>query len=84
MMKPRVKLKVGVIGLGGQALGDHIPAIQESMDVELSGVVDINRKKVQDFLKENKKVKGYNNFDDFLKEQKPDFIVLAVPHCLHC
>jgi len=83
-MKPRVKLKVGVIGLGGQALGDHIPAIQESMDVELSGVVDINRKKVQDFLKENKKVKGYNNFDDFLKEQKPDFIVLAVPHCLHC
>lgn len=84
MIKPKAKLKVGVIGLGKQALVDHIPAIKESIDVELSGVADTDSKKVQDFLKNNKKVKGYNSFDALLKEQKPDFIVLVIPHFLHC
>jgi predicted dehydrogenase len=43
------KLKVGVVGLGHQALEDHIPAIEVSPDVELVGVMEINKEKLKTF-----------------------------------
>ena len=83
MQTSNTKLKVGVIGLGHQSLEDHIPAIKSSPDVELVGVVEIDKEKLQSFLKENKRVKGYENFDDLLNNQKLDFVVIALPHYLH-
>ncbi len=77
------KLKVGVIGLGHQSLEDHIPAIKASQDVDLVGVVEIDKEKLNSFIKENKNIKGYNNFDDLLKNQKLDFVIIAVPHYIH-
>jgi len=77
------KLKVGVIGLGHQSLEDHIPAIKASRDVELMGVVDVNEKKLKLFLRENKGIEGYTQTDDLLKNQKLDFVIIAVPHYLH-
>jgi len=83
MQTSNTKLKVGVIGLGHQSLEDHIPAIKSSPDIELVGVVEIDKEKLKTFLKENKNVKGYENFDDLLKDQKLDFVVIALPHYLH-
>jgi len=77
------KLKVGVIGLGRQSLEDHIPAIKSSPDVDLVGIVEIDKKKLQFFIKENPSIKAYDNFDNLLKHQKPDFVVIALPHYLH-
>lgn len=77
------KLKVGIIGLGHQSLEDHIPAIKASQDVDLVGVVEIDKEKLNSFIKENKNIKGYNNFDDLLKNQKLDFVIIAVPHYVH-
>lgn len=77
------KLKVGIIGLGHQSLEDHIPAIKSSQDVELVGIVEIDKQKIKSFLKHNKNTKIYGNFDDLLKKQKPDFIIIAIPHYLH-
>lgn len=77
------KLKVGVIGLGHQSLEDHIPAIKNSPDVELVGIVEVDKEKVESFLKDNKDAKIYSNFDDLLKTQKPDFVIIALPHYLH-
>lgn len=77
------KLNVGVIGLGHQAIEDHIPAVKASPDVELTGVVEVDEKKLRSFLKENKQIRGYNSFDDLLKEQKPDLVIIAAPHHLH-
>jgi predicted dehydrogenase len=77
------KLKVGVVGLGHQALEDHIPAIKVSPDVELVGVVEINKEKLKTFLNENKNVKGYENFDELIKNHRLDFVIIAVPHYLH-
>lgn len=79
----RKKIKVGVIGLGRQSLEDHIPAIKASSEVELVGVVEVDKNKLNSFLKENPTIKGYNNLDIFLRKQKVDFVVLAVPHHLH-
>ena len=36
-------LNIIVIGLGHQSLDDHIPAIKDSSEFELVGVVDVNR-----------------------------------------
>lgn len=77
------KLKVGVIGLGHQSVEDHIPAIKGSQDAELVGVVEPNKHKLQSFLKENRDIKGYANFINLLRIQKPDFVIIAVPHYLH-
>ncbi len=77
------KLKVGVVGLGHQSLEDHIPAIKDSPDVELFGVVEPERDKLSLFLKENKKVKGYTSFDKLIKNQKLDFVIIALPHHLY-
>ena len=83
MTLPNTKLKVGIIGLGHQSLEDHIPAIKSSQDVELVGIVEIDKQKIKSFLKDNKDAKIYDNFDGLLKNQKPDFIIIALPHYLH-
>ncbi len=77
------KLNVGVIGLGHQALEDHIPAILASSDVRLVGVSDINKSKLESFSKENKDILAYENFEDLLKSGNLDFVIVAVPHHLH-
>lgn len=77
------KIKVGVIGLGHQSLEDHIPAIKASQDTSLVGVVDVDEKKLKFFLKQNRGVKGYKKCDDLFKDQKLDFVIIAVPHNFH-
>ncbi len=80
---PNKKLKAAVIGLGGQSIEDHIPAIQFSNLVDLVGVVDNDKDKMKKFLKDNKGIKGFNSFDDLLKKVKIDFVVISLPHCKH-
>lgn len=77
------KLRVGVVGLGHQSLDDHIPAVKSCPDTELVAVVEVDRDKLKSFLKENKGVKGYSTIDGLVKDQKVDFIIIAVPHHLH-
>ncbi|MBA3046925.1 Gfo/Idh/MocA family oxidoreductase [Patescibacteria group bacterium] len=77
------KIKVGIIGLGHQSYEDHIPAIKASQDVEFIGVVEKDKKKLKTFLKENKKIPGYSDIDKLIKNKKPDFVIIAVPHCHH-
>jgi len=76
-------LRAAVIGLGRQSVEDHLPAIRNSSDVKLVGVVDIDENKLNAFLEENKNVKGYKNVDALLKENELDFAIVAVPHNLH-
>lgn len=77
------KIQVAVIGIGSQALEDHIPAIKNSHDVELVGVVEPNENVLAEFIKENAGIVGYKSFDDLLRDKKPDFVIVAVPHSFH-
>ncbi len=77
------KLQVGIVGLGHQSTEDHIPAVKASPDVELVAVVEVDDKKLETFLSENKDAKGYKSLDDLFKNHNLDFIVVAVPHYLH-
>lgn len=76
------KFRVGVIGLGHQSLEDHIPALKTFPKIELCGVAEPNKQKLNSFLKENKTVVGYNNADNLFKKESLDFVIIAVPH--HC
>lgn len=82
-MKTQRKLRVGVIGLGHQALEDHIPAIKASQDVELVGVVEKDKKILDTFLLENSGIAGYGDLDLLFEKCKPDFVIIATPHNCH-
>jgi predicted dehydrogenase len=77
------KMKVAIIGLGHQTIEDHLPAVLASTDVELIGVVESNEQTLAKFLKENKEIPGYINLGELFKKEKPDFIIVAVPHNCH-
>lgn len=67
-------MKVAIIGLGHQELKDHFPAIKVSKDVELVGIVENDKQKIEFFLKENKEVVTYNNFEDLIKKKENQFL----------
>lgn len=77
------KLRAGVIGLGHQAIEDHIPAVLSSSSVDLVAVADVDKEKLTAFSENNKNVHTYERFDDLLNTEVVDFVIIAVPHYLH-
>jgi predicted dehydrogenase len=77
------KYQTAIIGLGRQALEDHIPACLQSDDINLVAVVEKDKKRLNDFLKEYKKIKGYNSMEQLLKNNKLDFVIITAPHFIH-
>lgn len=75
--------KVGVVGLGKQALEDHIPALLAIDDVELVAVADNNREKLDQFLVKHPLVKGYASAHELYETHTLDFVIIALPHYLH-
>lgn len=74
-------LEIIVIGLGHQSLDDHIPAIKDSNEFVLKGVVDINAELAQK-IGEQEEVPFGNSVEDLLAklENTPDAALVAVPH----
>ena len=77
------KLRVAVIGLGKQALEDHIPALLACVDCELIAVVDIDKEKVKFFLDSHQHVHGYADLQLLIDSEKLDFAIVATPHYTH-
>jgi predicted dehydrogenase len=74
----RAKLRVGVVGLGKQALDDHIPGIVASDAADLVAVCDDD----PDVLgqQESLGVPTYRDFRHMLTSERLDFLVVTVPH----
>lgn len=75
-------MKVGVVGLGGQAMGDHLPAIEQSDKVELVGVCDSDPS-IAERCAAKFNVPGHTDHQDLLATPGLDFIVVTVPHSAH-
>lgn len=74
-----MKLRAGIVGLGKQALEDHIPGLLSSDAAELVAVCDENA----DTLREQQyryRVPGYADCRDMFKAEHLDFVVVTVPH----
>ncbi len=77
------RLKAVVIGLGRQAVTDHVPAMMRRDDVQIIGCLDVNRAVVKQFADNfptrEPEVLVTDNLGQLLG-LKPDFAVVAVPH----
>lgn len=73
------KLKVAIIGIGHQAIGDHIPGLKESQFAELDSICDVDEEKLKKF-EDELQVKGYKNYKDLFDSREIDFIIATTPH----
>ncbi len=73
------KKRVALIGLGEQSQNDHIPGILNSQNVNLVAICDVNQK-ILNTYKKKLSVKGYVNYEELFKNEKLDFVIIAVPH----
>jgi len=73
------KLLVSMIGLGHQAMKEYLPIITNSEVYNLISVCDTN-KETLDYVSEKYKVKGFDSIEKLLEYQKPDMVIIAVPH----
>lgn len=65
MIKKKIIYKCAIFGISAQTLNFHIKAIESFSNVKLVGVIEKNKNKLNNFLKNNKNIKGYSNFNDF-------------------
>jgi predicted dehydrogenase len=75
----RGKLRAGVVGLGKQALEDHLPGLHASDCAELVAVCDEDPAIVRE-QQERHHVQGYTDFRDMFKAERLDLVVVTVPH----
>lgn len=54
-----------------------------STGVKLVAVSDIDKEKLKAFSRYHKNIRAYPQFNELLKTEKLDFIIVAVPHHLH-
>lgn len=76
------QLKAIVIGLGGQSLSDHIPALLRREDIKIIGVCDpseVARRAFSGAFPSLKKLVT-NDVDALLQQTQPDIAIVAVPH----
>lgn len=73
------KLRAGVVGLGKQALEDHIPGLLGSDAAELVAICDSSR----EVLREQQyrlKVPGYSDAEAMFTAEVLDLVIVCVPH----
>jgi predicted dehydrogenase len=75
----QVKLRAAVVGLGKQALEDHIPGILTSDAAELVAICDDNPEIVRE-QQYRLCVAGYTDFADMFRTERLDMVVVCVPH----
>ncbi|WP_221565863.1 Gfo/Idh/MocA family protein [Alkalihalobacillus sp. TS-13] len=76
-----MNLTVGVIGAGIIAV-DHFKAIEQMEGLRTVAVVDVNEQKVNLFSK-CYGILGYTDYREMILLEKPDIIIVTLPHYLH-
>lgn len=73
------KKRVALIGLGEYMGQCHIPAIQQSEEMEIVGVMSKDPKDVVEWS-EKLHAPGFSSAEELLDTVKPDFVIIAVYH----
>lgn len=74
-----MKLRAGVVGLGKQALEDHIPGLHASDAADLVAVCDEDPEIVRE-QQYRHRAQGYTDFHEMFKVEGLDLVVVCVPH----
>ena len=76
------KLRTVVAGIGRIGWQYHVPQVVVHDGFELIGVVDHSTERLQEAFDEYG-VKGYQDYNEMLENEKPDLIVIATPTLFH-
>ncbi|MGW5121012.1 Gfo/Idh/MocA family protein, partial [Streptomyces noursei] len=74
-----MKRRAAVVGLGHQALEDHLPGLLGSGRAELVAVCDSDSTILRR-RQESLQVPAFTRVADLLDTVQPDFVIVAVPH----
>ena len=78
------KIRVGIVGCGGIAMGAHTPAYLMEKRVEVAGVCDIIPERAQKAQKRFfHSAKVYTDYKEMLKDESLDYIDICTPNYLH-
>lgn len=78
------KLRVGLIGCGGNMRGAHVPPIKEDGDIELAAVTDTSEEQAKLLMdKWGAPVPFFTDYKKMIKESKLDAILISSPHSMH-
>ena len=75
----RAQLRAGVVGIGKQAVEDHIPGLQASDGAKLVAICDDDPEVVRE-QQYRQRVPGYTDFREMFKAEHLDLVVVATPH----
>ena len=76
-----MKYKVGIVGCGG-IFPRHIEAIEANSNFELISLCDI-QESLSNSLGKRYKVKSYTDYEEMIKNEDINFVVIATPNSLH-
>ena len=77
------KVKWGVLGTAGIAMGCTIPGMVQAENCELYAISGRNPEKVNEFKKKFGFVKAYTNYDSLLQDEEVCAIYVPLPNQLH-
>lgn len=72
-------LKSAIIGLGHQAIEDHIPAIKDSQFASLEAICDVDEEKLKEW-EDKLGLPGFTDYRELFNSIDLDFIIAVVPH----
>jgi predicted dehydrogenase len=77
-------VKVGLIGSGGIATGQHIPGYKAlGADVELVSVADVNGERASSVAREHGFARSYSDYTDMLRAENLDAVSICTPNKFH-
>ncbi len=81
----RDKLRVGVVGTGGIACGNHIPAWQQMPNAEITAICDIKPEAAAKGAKltgvDDERV--YDDYEEMFDTEELDVVSVCTPNCVH-
>ena len=79
----KTKAAIGVIGCGAVAQLEHIPAIKKLPNAKLLALCDSDKAKVQALGQKHDVPYVFEDFEEMLKLEDLDGVVIATPNDLH-
>ena len=78
------KLRVALIGCGGNMRGAHVPRIQADGAVDLAAVADTSEDQARALMDRwGSEVPYYTDYKKMIKDEKLDAIMISSPHSMH-
>ena len=77
------KVNIGIIGLGGIAQVVHLPILHKLPNVEIGGVAELNKNRLNTVAAKYHVPKKYLNYEQLLQDGSIDAVIIATPTDTH-